>query len=677
MASKSAKKAVKKVAGRTTHPGGLVSVPHKPRGYALQVGKQTSSQGTTAAVGMQQTIHNDAIWAKYNSWKGWLKFDGPTVRVDDVVAALDEEMRSAQASCFWHAALRAFHDDPEYLPGLASAWALTLRNASRRCAGVLKPKDAVLHSMALNLLHPETVMVHDPVTGAIGKVGARGVLAVYLNDDCKYAPHWLPVRAVKWPKRQLTVVEKRSIVVGHMAGPKRDLIALDVAQVERMQRAAWMDLTPLRNLEQEAESALYGAFQECEDACSTVEHTILLYNEMCRRVWAAALAERYPTVYAKSEHQWDEEWALVLAQQYPTVYAKSEHDWEEEWLEVLRLEHPVVFATSEHTWEEEEALLREIDVWAGHRMGIEVEEDAEFVRLQNRLVELENNPIWGWRQTLEEVAQKDLSLAVERAWHWGKHYCAVLVDVAKCFMDDTCPDRLTYSEAYGRECPPEPTQLFAPEWHSCAGTEGVNAIQETKTWRSAVQSVANFCVGVDRHIFELSDVGILGREVEAGDLVYIRHRDSAFDARVTAQGGYPLQDVHSVVAEGATFTIEWFDCRQSHDIGKLVPVVTDVLHPFIPSRVRVLSLAMKALPSKPSLGALLPAMPSEVAAIRAVYAMTAPHLPVEVQAVYKGVLSEHIAQTSPAALNPDTVAAALVDVDAYLASLPARTPFQV
>lgn len=139
---------------------------------------------------------------------------------------------------------------------------------------------------------------------------------------------------------------------------------------------------------------------------------------------------------------------------------------------------------------------------------------------------------------------------------------------------------------------------------------------------------------------------------------------------------YAIAEVHTIVCEGVSYRVDWYDCLTTHDVGVLVPIVRDVCDPFTFGRVKVERISLRENPARPTVDDVLASMPSETATVRALYAMYTPHLPLEVQAVYRAGLSEHIGLTNPCTLEPDKVARALVDMDAYLATLPTRVPFQ-
>lgn len=168
---------------------------------------------------------------------------------------------------------------------------------------------------------------------------------------------------------------------------------------------------------------------------------------------------------------------------------------------------------------------------------------------------------------------------------------------------------------------------------------------------------------------------MVGQEVQSGDLVYRRHASETLATGRTDRGAYAIDDVHSIVCVGASYKVRWYDCLTTHDIGVLEPIVRDVCEPFDFGRHEVLRIALAHNPAAPRIADVVDAMPSETAAVRALYAMCTPHLPVEVQAIYRGGLSEHIGLTNPAALCPMDVARTLVDVDSYLATLPTRIAF--
>lgn len=632
------------------------------------------------------TMNLDSHFRSFHSWRKCLGAPKGN-KVDKKVIERDREMRKAEASCFWRATYAALHDDEEAVVALDAAWETCIQNAKEgKVPTVQEPVTAL---QAAQYLPTRFVHTHDPVVGSVAPRGARGVIGVYLDDHGAYRPHWLPMHGCTQERRELTVHQKRLLADQAKQSAPAGL-TLSLEQTERLLLAKWVHAPQPQAEMLKEHLQLAGQIEEEAEG----EWVALLADHergyaLCQSLVSLRMRVEHPMVLDES-----------------VLYEQNEAIREKQWLVNLMLEHPWgpiddsvryealmdrVKLANQYLEEQEIGLLMDAEVpegfgnfgqWFADFLEDLVEEEqkarrahtaaqeAEYAGLIARRDRAENDPLYGWRSTLADAWAEDPIVGVWRGCRTvGKFFGDLL-----CAFDEACPSRTSYAVAIGREAPPPVQQLFAPEWRGSAVPEGANALAKLPPWRAFIQETCNSVSGVARHALELGET-MVGQEVQSGDLVYRRHACETLATGRTDRGAYAIDDVHSIVCVGASYKVRWFDCLTTHDVGVLEPVVRDVCEPFDFGRHTVLRIALVQNPVAPRIAEVVDAMPSETAAVRALYAMCTPHLPVEVQAIYRGGLSEHIGLTNPASLCPIDVARTLVDVDSYLATLPTRVAF--
>lgn len=145
-------------------------------------------------------------------------------------------------------------------------------------------------------------------------------------------------------------------------------------------------------------------------------------------------------------------------------------------------------------------------------------------------------------------------------------------------------------------------------------------------------------------------------------MVYNRVRQAhVVSERLQAGGATRLGDISRIVCEGATFSlvdvhgIRMADGRE-YEVARLRLDTTTRWLANLRLRLGFSGYTFSRIALKPredaSLGpASLASFPSELAKVRFQYTMATPLMPLELQGPVRDVLSEHDAQTNPAAFN--------------------------
>jgi hypothetical protein len=187
-----------------------------------------------------------------------------------------------------------------------------------------------------------------------------------------------------------------------------------------------------------------------------------------------------------------------------------------------------------------------------------------------------------------------------------------------------------------------------------------------------------------RTAFELRPTALARAGLCEGDLVYVRLRDDhVFNARAQAGGATRLSEVYSLVCKEGEMrivdgkTIRIADGRR-YEIGRLQ------ISAARPGFSRLLAttgwsgFSFRRIALMPSEDlclerATLPALPSELARVRFQYAVATPYMAMELQGLYRDILSEHVASDRPQAFNAVKIGREISEYNRSLAQMGGRT----